>query len=735
MRWLRRTDTRTAAFLLACGGLALTLRIGISYNAVFGHDFVRFIETDAWYHMRLVDATVRHFPHRIWFDPYLAWPGGEWVNAGPFFDWLIAGLALLIGLGSPSSRLVDVVGAYVPPLLGALTVVPVYVLGRELFSRRAGLWAAFIVGVLPGQIMTRSLLGFTDHHCAETLLSTTVLMWFVLAANALAPRQRLWRSVAAGITLGCYLLTWGGASLFVLIVAVAMGLVLILQRIGLAAVDDLLRIVVPAFAAAALMVVPWITTRPYFGYGVAGLVGGVLLLFALRAWGNVTATRRGGLVVYFVGLAASAGLCLALAYVGRGGWNGLAQEIARLSPWRSAGYVSEAMPLLRSPARYPLPLWNDFVTCLFLAVLGVFWSLLRTRPFTSFGSVLLFVWTGVLVAATIGQVRFAYYLAVNVALLAGLACDELQYSIERDRHQVVRWATTLILLLVVTVPAGARIRAVWGLEYTLSDDWYDALQWLQSHTPEPFESDDAYYRTDLVIPDAAHSTAYGVLAWWDYGYWIARVAHRIPNSNPKQTQVKEVAAFLLAQGPAEAAAVLDALHSRYVIVDGVLQSVVPVEDGQHVAFFPAIAVSAGRRPTEYCEDFEVPGEQSAGSMQTYCFPAYYRSMAVRLYAFGGRAVAPASIMAISWTDQIRGARRVKRLDRQMTFGAFEEAERFIAARPAERWRIASADPLISCVPLEALTDYTPVFRSLGRQSTSRGGTGPSAVQIYEFVRR
>jgi hypothetical protein len=76
---------------------------------------------------------------------------------------------------------------------------------------------------------------------------------------------------------------------------------------------------------------------------------------------------------------------------------------------------------------------------------------------------------------------------------------------------------------------------------------------------------------------------------------------------------------------------------------------------------------------------------------------------------------------------------VKRVDHQMTFGTFEEAERFIAARPSEHWRIASADPLTSCVPLEALTDYTPVFRSLGRQSTSSGGTGPSAVQIYEYL--
>ena len=64
------------------------------------------------------------------------------------------------------------VGAYVPPVLGALLCLPVYVLGREFFSRRAGLWAALIIAVVPAQTLIRSELGYTDHHCAETLLST-----------------------------------------------------------------------------------------------------------------------------------------------------------------------------------------------------------------------------------------------------------------------------------------------------------------------------------------------------------------------------------------------------------------------------------------------------------------------------------------------------------------------------------------------------------------------------------
>src|SRR5262245_35493612 len=170
----------TLVIVALCAGVAFALRLLIPYEAVFGGDSVNFIETDAWYHMRLVDALIREFPRRIWFDPYLSHPGGEAVNVGPFFDWLIAGVSLVLGAGSPRDRFVDEVGAIVPIVLGALTVVPVYVLGRELFSRRAGLWSAAIVGVLPGDILKRSLAGFTDHHCAEVLLSCLALMFLVL---------------------------------------------------------------------------------------------------------------------------------------------------------------------------------------------------------------------------------------------------------------------------------------------------------------------------------------------------------------------------------------------------------------------------------------------------------------------------------------------------------------------------------------------------------------------------
>jgi dolichyl-diphosphooligosaccharide--protein glycosyltransferase len=215
---------------------------------------------------------------------------------------------------------VDVVGAYTPPVIGALTVVPVYVLGRELFSRRAGLWAALIVGVLPGQILLRSSLGFTDHHCAETLLTTTALMWLVLALDRERPRrQRLRLSAAAGVTFGCYLLTWGGGSLFVVIVVASMAATLFVQRLRGEPAEDFAATLTPAFGIAALMIAPWVGTRPFFAYDVAALAAGLAGLVVLRAWGAATSSVRHGRLVYVAALAASLVLGLAIAWIARGG--------------------------------------------------------------------------------------------------------------------------------------------------------------------------------------------------------------------------------------------------------------------------------------------------------------------------------------------------------------------------------------------------------------------------------
>jgi asparagine N-glycosylation enzyme membrane subunit Stt3 len=216
--------------------VALYLRIAFSDDVVFGGEWVKFTGVDAYWHMRIVDNLAHNFPHLNAFDPYMRYPGGGLTSVNfPFFDYLLAGVIWIIGLGSPTQHTVDTIAPYFPPVMAALTIIPVYFIGKTLFSRWAGVFAAGLVAILPGEFLGRSILGFADHHVAETLFSTTAVMFLVLALKNAKKGQITWSQlrhpkgtglikpmvygICGGVFLGTYLASWMGALLFVLIIA------------------------------------------------------------------------------------------------------------------------------------------------------------------------------------------------------------------------------------------------------------------------------------------------------------------------------------------------------------------------------------------------------------------------------------------------------------------------------------------------------------------------------------
>ena len=88
---MRRTQDLLA--LAAILAVALALRVWAPWGDVFG-ERVNFLETDAWYHVRLVDNQVRHFPHRITNDPYASLDGQR-IAIAPLFDTIVATAVVL----------------------------------------------------------------------------------------------------------------------------------------------------------------------------------------------------------------------------------------------------------------------------------------------------------------------------------------------------------------------------------------------------------------------------------------------------------------------------------------------------------------------------------------------------------------------------------------------------------------------------------------------------------------
>jgi asparagine N-glycosylation enzyme membrane subunit Stt3 len=215
-------------------GIALCFRICLPYDQVFSGDWIKFTGVDAYYHMRLIDNLIPNFPHLISTDPYMLYPDAFYITRIHLFDWLLAGIIRVISLGSPTQHTIDVVSVYFPAVLGALTVIPVYFIGKEIFNRWVGVISAALIAVMPGEFLGRSILGFTDHDVAGTLFTTVTIMFLIMAVKA--ARQRglnfsLFRhgdrpvitrpivySLLSGIFLGLYLVTWEGALLFVLII-------------------------------------------------------------------------------------------------------------------------------------------------------------------------------------------------------------------------------------------------------------------------------------------------------------------------------------------------------------------------------------------------------------------------------------------------------------------------------------------------------------------------------------
>ena len=243
---------------------------------------VKFATNDAWYHMRTLKLLLEHYPDRIFFNPMTNYPNGSYIHFGPLFDQMMAITSLLLGLGNPSSNLVDTVGAYFPAVLGALTVIPVYYLGKYVGGHKTGILAAILIAFAPGQFLSRSMIGFTDHHVAESLFSTFFMMFFMLALISAKKKnlhfehvlkkdfsvvkEPLIYSVIAGVMYSAYQLTWPGASLFALIVVIYAAVQYVLDHFHNESSDYLGFTGIITFLVSTVIILPFV--HPDMGFSL-----------------------------------------------------------------------------------------------------------------------------------------------------------------------------------------------------------------------------------------------------------------------------------------------------------------------------------------------------------------------------------------------------------------------------------------------------------------------------------
>ena len=650
IRLLKSHFSIYTAAIAAVMAVMLYIRIALPYNVVFTNwpgNYVNIAADDAPEQMRMVYNTLAHFPFRELYDPFTNYPYGSLVHFGPLFTMLIAVPSLILGLGHPSTQLTATVGAYVPAILGALCAIPTYFVGKKLFGRNAGLLAALILMFLPGQFLARSLLGFTDHHVAEVLFSVATIAVLAYALDSAKKtgisleqiknrdfkpiKETLVLACLAGITMGCYLLSWPGGLLIAFILFIYFVLQCVIDHVRGKSLDSTLIVAGFMYFIPMVMVLPYSLQYLHFDLVNWSLTQPVILGMALVGIGLIYAVsrlmeKRAPRLVYPVALAAIALVGMLFLSIAMPQLYGIV--MAGLGKFQSSGgmlTVAEAQP----PGFNNL--WLDFNWNIIISIGAMFILAYRIYRDRRPAELMFLVWSLIMLWASFTEVRFTYYFAVNASLLTAYVAMEAFNLLGARKFKenfikkvkspadipdflskfsvptVAMSILAVVLIVIVIWPVTSLGQNITWLEAQggpggMQYEWYDALYWMGNHTPDPqgspiqsnFDFANGTYAIPANFGTAFYdypASAYSVMSWWDYGNDIEYVAHRIPNANPFQDGIIAMngttgaAPFFTSTNESQSVQMLNELNSRYVVIDNEMAT-----DGWVSGKFSAIQV-------------------------------------------------------------------------------------------------------------------------------------------------
>lgn len=630
-------------------GLSLYIRAVIPWNATFAGGVTGFAMDDAVFHMRLVENLLANFPHRLTYDAYTNYPYGSVLSWGSLFDLIIGTFVIIFGKEN-----INVVGALVPAVMGSLVVIPVYFIGNEILNKKVGLFAAFLIAILPGAFLQRSTLGFTDNHVAEVLFSTFFLMFVIITFNRVKdititefvknPAHYIFNtplkySVLAGLFLGIYILSWTTGLIFSGMTALYIIIKIIMNHITNKSNTSLLIATTIIYGISAIMVVPFVDLQNGFSvvyYSLTHVCAPIFVIVLCFSLSYLSSKLRENKFDIYKSVLVLSILIFSLYMFVRiffAGFyiNTFGSLYMLFSHHTQSGMtIAEAQPTTMNviASYYGL----NFITALIAFVLLIYYFIVQKKQ----NAILFLLWTVFILYSLFAQNRFFYYFTVNIAILSGLTCGLILDYIGKwkDIKTLKIWNISAVILVILIVgflpldssPFSVSTKStIYGVKGDGFYEWHESLTWMRNYTPDP--GLDYYGTYERPSPGERYKypdSAYAIMSWWDYGHIITYWGHRIPNANPFQSGIGSsdspgAAPFLTASTEDDANKILDELGSRYVVSNAYMAySIQPVFAewcGNNVGYFNQIRTSQGYQV--------VPSKK------------YYNTMESKLHIFDG----------------------------------------------------------------------------------------------------
>lgn len=588
--------------------LAFLLRVVFVYDASAGIYLSG--GPDAAYHQRIIEHIVSTGTH-LFVDPLLNYPVGGSNPNPPLMDWTVSlgGMFLyLFGIPIAEGALYSL--SLHTAVAGALSCIPVFLIAREAFGRRAGIVAALLFSISAGAI-GGSVMSNGDHDAFVMFFILWSLYFLLISLRKIKDerfvqsydsrqniksglrsyyqnnRLSLAYAVMGGICLGAVELVWKGFTYITVIILVYFVIQLLLDRFR--GKDSLaVTMVVSVMLFTGLLV-----GAPYY-----------LILGVWKSWFDIPALMA--VVALIVGLAFSftrdrpwtlvlpafivAGLmALALMSV-------LAPEMLA-SILSGQGYFGGSK-LYSTIAEAQSPSFSRLATnfgwlTIWLSFSGVAYMLYRLPKSNSPAQIMIMVWVTVAIFMASSANRFIFNgapaFAISASMLAIILMDKIDI---REYFQDIRasgfkgmfrkiirpapFITVLAAVFLIMTP-NVLFAVDASMPYSVKSDYdqqiydsmpsflrpsdYSAYQYLGTsgfsvNTPANYYWLDAW---DWLSEQDAQSKAAdrpAFLSWWDYGHEAAAFGDHPAVADNFQNGYNLAGTYFTSQSEAESIALL-----------------------------------------------------------------------------------------------------------------------------------------------------------------------------------
>lgn len=785
--------------------LAFWIRM-IPAMQIGNQDILSFVGSDdPLYNLRQVELMLANFPTYVWWEPMTLFPYGTDIYWGPLTTYIAATLCLLTGATTRPE--IIFASLTVPPLMAAAMVPVVFLIGRRLSDWKGGLIAAGLIAIIAGQYFFRSLFGYFDHHITETLTSTIFCLVYIVVIRYALDHEVSLTSIES-LKRPALLAAAAGVAYFIGLVAMPT-MILFAMIVAIYTLVQFLYDVFRGRSNDALLVINGVT------FAVALVL---LLLFGLKNTGIDLSAYTIGHVIAYLGIIAGTAILWGIDRYFRGRpWYYFPAALAGL------GIVIGAILFVAFPDVYNILVgsfgaffgqydvtntvqeargwsieaaWSTFQLGLVLMFAGFgvlafrFWREHRADH------LFVFVWSAIILLSTVQHVRYEYYLAVNIALLAGIVVSfalelggadlagmlgfgpkqakpapapapeperktkkggkkaasaktptgkqrshapRMSYSLAGAALVLGAILVTLLFAYFSTLPID--LNGDGQGDFTTS--YATASQQVNRMNPDWKESlqwmENGTPATGMDMKKVYAKQgftyppeAYGVMSWWDYGHMITYIAQRIPNANPFQQGVA---------GPDGAAAYFVSTNetesNRILGVKETRYVVTDIEMAVSKFWAMATWYNTTAQTAPYQMTMYARNQQNTNVLDpvTVDLQPYYLTTIARLHIFDGSETAPTTAYYIEYQDPAKAKTALPLITRAESMNATEAVTRAAAYNAqAATGTHAMAAGVQPDQPIETVQALGH-YRLVHESPSGAGGSATiKYVKVFEYVK-